>query len=53
MQLEQQETFEITGPQLEVLGRAESKLPAPARKKPAAALFWRRWRSSRCSASAG
>lgn len=38
MQLEQQETFEITGPQLEVLGRAESKLPAPARKKPAAAL---------------
>ena len=38
MQLEQQETFEITGPQLEVLGRAESKLPAPARKKPVAAL---------------
>lgn len=39
MQLEQQETFAITGPQLEVLGRVESKLPAPARKKPAAALF--------------
>ena len=35
MQLEQQETFVIHGPQLEVLGAAESKLPAPP-KKPAA-----------------
>ena len=38
MQLEQQETFRIEGPQLEVFGQAESKLPAPARKRPAAAL---------------
>lgn len=37
MQLEQNETFEIKGPQLEVLGEAESKLPAPARKRPVAA----------------
>lgn len=38
MQLEQQETFRIEGPQLEIFGQAESKLPAPARKRPAAAL---------------
>ena len=37
MQLEQQETFRIEGPQLELLGQAESKLPAPARKRPVAA----------------
>ena len=29
MQLEQQETFEIKSPQLEVFGQVESKLPAP------------------------
>ena len=39
MQLQEQETFTISGPQLAVLGAAESRLPAPARKKPAAALF--------------
>ena len=39
MQLQEQETFTISGPQLTVLGAAESRLPAPARKKPAAALF--------------
>ena len=38
MQLEQQESFEIKGPQLEILGEAESHLPAPVRKKPVAAL---------------
>lgn len=38
MQLEQQETFVIQGPQLEVLGDVESKLPAPAKKRSAAAL---------------
>ena len=38
MQLEQQQTFEIHGPQLEVLGRAEDHLPAPARRRPVAAL---------------
>lgn len=38
MQLEQQETFTIHGPQLEVLGEVETKLPAPARKRPVAAL---------------
>lgn len=38
MQLQQQETFTIQGPQLEVLGQVESKLPAPARRKPMAAL---------------
>ena len=38
MQLQQQETFTIQGPQLEVLGQAESKLPAPARRKPTAVL---------------
>lgn len=35
-QLDQQESFVIQGPQLEVLGKAESKLPAPARKRPLA-----------------
>lgn len=38
MQLEQTETFELHGPQLEVFGQLESKLPAPARKRPAAAV---------------
>lgn len=38
MQLQEQETFTIQGPQLEVLGQAESKLPAPARRAPTAAL---------------
>lgn len=38
MQLEQQETFEIHGPQLEILGEVESKLPPPAKKRPVAAL---------------
>lgn len=33
MQLEQQETFEIKGPQLEVFGEVETKLPAPAKKR--------------------
>ena len=37
MQLEQQETFELHGPQLEVFGEVESALPAPVRKRPAAA----------------
>lgn len=36
MQLEQNETFEIKGPQLEVFGKAESRLPAPARRRPTA-----------------
>lgn len=38
MQLEQQETFEIHGPQLEILGEIEQKLPPPAKKRPVAAL---------------
>lgn len=38
MQLEQQETFEIHGPQLEVFGEIETRLPPPARKRPVAAL---------------
>lgn len=38
MHLEQEERFCIQGPQLEVLGRAESRLPAPARKRPVALL---------------
>lgn len=38
MQLEQQETFVIHGPQLEVFGEWETKLPAPAKKRPVAAL---------------
>ena len=36
MQLEQQESFEIKGPQLEVFGKVETKLPAPAKKRPTA-----------------
>lgn len=36
MQLEQQESFEIKGPQLEVFGEAETGLPAAAKKRPAA-----------------
>ena len=36
MQLEQQESFVIQGPQLEVLGKAESRLPTPVRKRPLA-----------------
>lgn len=38
MQLEQQETFEIHGPQLEVFGEVETRLPPPARKRPVAVL---------------
>lgn len=38
MQLEQQETFVIHGPQLEVLGQVETKLPPAAKKRPVAAL---------------
>lgn len=38
MQLEQQETFTIQGPQLEVFGQLESKLPPPAKKRPVAGL---------------
>lgn len=38
MQLEQQESFEIKGPQLEVLGEVESKLPPVVKKKPVAIL---------------
>ena len=38
MQLEQQETFTIQGPQLEVFGQIESRLPVPAKKRPVAAL---------------
>ena len=34
MTLEQQESFELKGPQLEVFGKAESKLPVPARRRP-------------------
>lgn len=36
MQLEQQESFEIKGPQLEILGEVETKLPAAAKKRPTA-----------------
>ena len=36
MQLDQQESFEIKGPQLEVFGEVETKLPAPAKKRPTA-----------------
>lgn len=35
--MELQETYRVTGPQLEILGRAEEALPAPARKRPVAA----------------
>ena len=49
MQLEQQENFTIHGPQLEILGEVETKLPAPAKKRGTAS----RWRWCRCWASAG
>ena len=39
MQLQQQETFTIQGPQLEVLGELETKLPAPARRRPTCLLY--------------
>lgn len=38
MQLEQQESFTIHGPQLEVFGELETRLPAPAKKRPVAGL---------------
>lgn len=38
MELEQQQAFEIRGPQLEILGEVETKLPAPARRRPVAAF---------------
>ncbi len=38
MQLEQQQTFRIEGPQLEVLGEVETRLPAPMKKRPTAVL---------------
>ena len=38
MQLQQQESFRIEGPQLEVLGEAESKLPTPMKRRPTALL---------------
>lgn len=38
MQLEQQETFTIHGPQLEILGEVETKLPAPVKKRSTASL---------------
>lgn len=38
-QLDQQESFTVQGPQLRVLGEAESKLPAPARKRPFANIL--------------
>ena len=39
MQLEQQESFTISGPQLEVFGQVETKLPAPAKKRSTASFF--------------
>jgi hypothetical protein len=38
--LQQQESFEIHGPQLEVLGEAETKLPAPLKKGSTASLIF-------------
>ena len=38
MQLEQQENFTIHGPQLEILGEVETKLPAPAKKRGTASV---------------
>ena len=38
MQLEQQENFTIHGPQLEILGEIETKLPAPAKKRGTASV---------------
>ena len=39
MQLEQQESFTISGPQLEVFGQVETNLPAPAKKRSTASVF--------------
>ena len=39
MQLEQQENFTIHGPQLEILGEVETKLPAPAKKRGTASII--------------
>ena len=38
MQLEQQENFTIHGPQLEILGEVETKLPVPAKKRGTASV---------------
>lgn len=38
MQLEQQENFTIHGPQLEILGEVETKLPTPAKKHGTASI---------------
>lgn len=38
MQLEQQENFTIHGPQLEILGEIETKLPVPAKKRGTASI---------------
>ena len=38
MQLQEQESFTIAGPQLEVLGEVETKLPKPLKKRSGAAL---------------
>ena len=38
MQLEQQENFTIHGPQLEILGEVETKLPIPAKKRGTASI---------------
>ena len=38
MQLEQQENFTIHGPQLEILGEIETKLPAPAKNRGTASI---------------
>ena len=38
MQLEQQENFTIHGPQLEILGEVETKLPTPAKKRGTASI---------------
>lgn len=39
MELEQQESFELHGPQLEVFGAVETKLPAPMKKRSTAGIF--------------
>lgn len=39
MQLEQQESFTLQGPQLEVLGEVETKLPPPLKKRSTAGIF--------------
>ncbi|MCO7109424.1 hypothetical protein NIA69_10030 [Gemmiger formicilis] len=53
MQLEQQENFTIHGPQLEILGEVETKLPAPAKSAAQRRLYSSHWRWCRCWASAG